>query len=418
MTFWPAPSKYALADACGFPWGPNAPRWPPRSTYVPTPDALFGRAVSRVVELCVTWGADALVLVDDVAQEQGLADDQTLRLHSVSEAIATDLDEIRPSLSFCASEVVIVLNVASGRVRWGAGGEGFRPPSGCISGTLDVLAVRADGTVVIRDYKSGFKQARELVSRRDPQIRAYALMAGRLFRGSRVVVELAHVHEEGVRVDFAAFDALELGLIHQEIRDRMQRVSATTTPTPGPHCRRCPIVSACPVTGKALERAVAATDAYPIVADPKAIQSAEHAASMHRRLTMIEEGAPRIRAALQAWVLEHGDVEIEPGVFYGRVVVDGREKVTLDVPRAAEVVRKHLGEGAGWEAGVELDASKASLERGAKARAKELGIEGRGSVKQVLDPLLSELREMGAIKQGAPFEKVSEFKKKNQEKNA
>lgn len=412
MTFWPHPSRFSLARACGIAWGPLRPTWPKRDAWKPDEDQRIGLAVSKIAQTLAVFGRPALALVasGQLADEFKItAHQKRLRLALMADHVADDLEMRRPFVHWRAAEVPIVFHVPSGSARLTDEETARRPPDQHLGAILDLVEVRMGNKLAVIDYKSGYQQARSLDVEEDDQLRSYALFAGRAWKVPTVTVEIRHVSEDGVRLDPTEHDHLEQGIVERQTRDLLASLETAVDPRPNRHCRRCPILTACPVTTTALARVVADQDSFPLVSDVADLQGPEHAAAFVRRLRMIEEAIPKLWTVADQWVEQHGDVVLSETSRYGKVEKKGTESVSLVPPGAASIVRKHLGDGAGWNEGVELVASKASLERGVKARLKELGEEQRGALKARLDPLLGELRGVGAIKQGAPATIITEF---------
>ena len=276
------------------------------------------------------------------------------------------------------------------------------------------------------DFKSGYEQAKSLDVRSDPQLRAYVLCAARFafaigLTFNRIELRIGHVSDsEPVRKVPVEIDRLELGVVKNEMRARFERLPASTTPVVGNHCKRCPVFTACPAINAGIEHAKAHMTRLPVVKDVREIQSADHAGFTRLLGKFLQEEGERLVSMAKQWVMDpEGNkgqaIEIVPGTMYGPVLTNGSESVNLDAKGAIDVVRKHLGIGQGWTDGVTFDTSKTQLGKGAKARAaeiaKEKGDGKRVTQKSVLDPLLDELRAIGAVRRGAPVEKCTEFPK-------
>lgn len=420
MTVWPSPSRYGFADTCGFPWGPAAPRWPKRA-YEPTDYQRHGNAISLVGWLLAAWGREALVLLPDVLERPDvmLSGARAESVRECAERMADYLESY--GVTHREGETAIALDMRTGKAQRVESAR--RPPAHHAAGAIDLLEVDASGRLVVSDWKSGFAQARDMDIRTDPQVRSYALMAARLFGVREVVSRVLHVSPDSdVDVDEAVFDALELGIIREEMTERFDRVSRATLPVSGPHCTRCPIFTACPAMRAGVEMATRRMTRLPVVRDRTEIQDADHAGYTRQLGKFLVEEGERLKAIARDWVADpEGNagraIEIAPGVMYGPALKAGTESIDLGKPGAVEAVREVLGAGAAWAAGVNIGASKASLERGAKVRAKELAEEEqkRVTAKSVYEPLYDRLRSIGAMRRGAPIEQMMEFPKRSGE---
>lgn len=420
-TFWPAPSRYALADVCAFPWSAAAPRWPKR-IYDPSDDARFGNAVSLIAQLLGVWGREAIAKLPEVYDHDEVqlrAPGPRQRLKDVAEHLA-DYFESRP-VTWRACELALILNMQTGAAVAVDREVARRPPPHHVGAILDLVEIE-DGELVVTDFKSGYQQARTLAVRSDPQLRAYALIAARFLGFRRVKLRIAHASDDApVRIDPDQIDALELGVIKNEMRARFDRLPGSTTPTPGNHCKRCPIVTSCPAMVAGVEHVTQRMTRLPVVQDHTQIVDADHAGFTRQLGKFLEEVGKRLQAAAKEWVLdpERGKrqaIEIAPGVLYGPVLKNGSESVSLERPGAIDIVQKHLGTGAAWSAAVSFETSKTGLEKGAKVRAAEKKREAadgkRVTQKSVIDPLYEELRAAGHMRPGVPTEVVTEFPKR------
>lgn len=424
-TFWPAPSRYSFADKCGFPWAANGPKWPKRLPYEPEDAQRHGNAISRMGELLAVWGGDALALLPEVFADpevQITAPQKRLVVKACVDHMRDYLDS--RVVSFRAAEVALELDMKTGACRAVDKLEARRPKSGCVGGMIDLLEIEND-ELVISDWKSGWMQARTLDIRNDPQLRAYALMALRYgvalgLKFKRVTIRLLHVSEEGIRPDEDYLDALETGIIRAEMQARFDRIAGIGAPNVGSHCKRCPVLTSCPAVNAGVHHAIKRMNRLPVVQDVREIQDADHAAYSYNLGMFLAEEGKRLQAMAKQWVIEVNDkkpIELGPNTMFGPVLTNGSEGLTLDVNNAVEVVRKHLGDGPAWAAAVEVVASKASLEKGAKLIAAKRSRESdkRVTVKSVIEPLLEELRSIGSLRRGAPIEKMTEFPKAKQQ---
>lgn len=389
---WPTPSKLALADECVYPWHRLAPPWPEE---VRSDDASFGSAFHDAMHVAAVFGISPAVL-EQVADKYELAPAERTKLLGAVEVAVEEAFEQR-EVSFRAGEVSFLYNVAADTAQ--VLPEALdNPPPGFVHGTVDLVEL-VEGEVFISDWKTGGRSG-ELDVKSDRQLGTYALMAARAFGRRRVGVLILHAGEEGVRPEQHLLDAFDLATIRGRLIETLAKVDAGGPPRPGRHCttKYCPIVSHCPATLKALAEVQQATDAQ--LAMHYFIDTPEQAARVRVGLKTIEKALEHYQAALRLYVDKHGAFEIAPGVLYGKVERDGNERVVAETPGAQAALRELLGDAA--DIALEVSTSKAAIDRAARAAAKARGIEGKGALKQVTDPVYARLRQLGAIKQGAP----------------
>lgn len=398
MSFTPSMSRLGLARACLFPWTGGV-RWP-RSEVGEA--ARYGSAVSRVAERLARGeapDAEAAAVEFDVAAELP-------RLLRDADAIAEFLaDESR---YWHKAETPLALHPVRGTARelLSSGPRDYsdvRP--GELTGTPDLVFVRAADELVVRDYKTG-QYTRRLRPRDSAQLRALGLAAALAYGARQVTVELVQVDDGVVAPRTDVLDEWDLDCVRTELIGILDALERPSVPRPGRHCTDsyCPLVAVCPATRAAL----AAVDQAAALEHPfsPTITSPDHAASVRVRLKMVEAATREIRAALEAYVAEHGAVELGGGHWYGPVQCDGTERVDLGVAGAVAAIRERLGEHA--DEALEVKTSKAALERAARAATKDAE---RGAATRVREELYGELRRLGALRQGPPFTKFEEFKK-------
>lgn len=403
-TFWPGPSRLALASACGFAWSTHGPRWPKRE-WSETAASTFGKAFGRAIESVVVMGGPVAVATQLAAEEAKLGTSERRRLEAcVAQAART----LSPTATYRAVERCVVYHVESGVASESTLDEVRRPPTGHLGGAIDLVEIDG-GRLWIRDWKTGAAQAREEDIRTNWQLKAYALFCARLFGAEEVTISLDHVAEDLVWSDRVTLDDLDLAMFEDELRTLLAGLPSAV-PRAGRHChmKYCPVLAVCPVTAKDLlqiQRRVDAETALPLSPE---IQSVDHAKRVRVGLKRVESALAPIKAALEAYVESHGGFEIEPGVWYGPVQHDGKLRVDAQAPGAVALIRSHLGEHA--DEALEVSTSAAALKRAATSRARELGDEERGAQGRVFKPLWDELAAIGAVKQGAPYTTIEEKK--------
>lgn len=408
MTQKISPSKIRLAQLCGYPWSRSAPAWP---SLPPGESAVFGTAVHEAAEYIARHGG--LPNIEELAEKHRLTPAKAKELEGCATAIARSMELEVDELEELRPEVAIAFDPTTGvarELRSRHHRDYSDAKSHEIAGSMDLVIKRNDGALVVRDWKTGFKQSRELDVRTDPQLLTYALMAHSVYGGARVIVQLAHVSENGVRIDETEIDIFDLDAHYARLVELLEAtLGKEREPTAGPHChgQYCPLVSVCPKT-----QALVATVGEPPPAEfpfvPE-VTSPAHAVSLYHRLRVVREACDQVEAGLKGYVSKT-PVEVEPGLFYGAVECKGKERIEAGVAGAVSIIRKHLEDSA--DIALEVETSKAGLERGARHLLSEKGEMERGAIKRVMEPLLEDLRKHGALKQGPDYTKVDTFKKK------
>lgn len=407
MTFWPSPSKLALAERCSYPWSLHRPKWPKRLTT--TTYASVGTAISQAAECLSTWGDAPLELIAEANQ---LSAADTTKLRQCARHIGELLESECPT--WRRTELRLALHVESGKVAEREHGD-YR--KGEVSGSADLVQLEGEA-LVVRDWKSGFVH---VPVRGNRQLELYALACSRYFGIEQLRVEIATVDEGGVKLEHVTLDAFDLARIAGWSRLFFGGLGGPEEPRPGPHCREgyCPILAACPATTTALATIQRSAEmAYPpalskgqeLDESPKPypltveIESHEQAAEVHRRLKLVTEATRQIRAAVDEYVRAHGPVPLEGDRVLAVVEQPGKERVDLGVDGAWSVVQHHLGAHA--EEAVELSTSKKALEAAARKDCE------RGELRGRMGALLDDLRRAGALRQGAPSSRVDEVVRK------
>lgn len=387
------------AARCVFPWTGRL-KWPRRPERLA---ATLGTSVSRAAECLAVFGQAP---VDELAAE--LADADRRSFLAMVGHLAELLAEEAETDLWRRAEVALAYDCASGRGRE-LSAEQARDYSGRawreLSGTPDLVRVRADGVLVVRDYKTGrYKWGAKAGDQ--PQLRALGLAAARAYRHDQVVVELVQVDEDGLRRSEDLLDPFELDCAAGELRGLLDRIErAQETPRPGHWCAGayCPTLATCPATLKLMEAIAGASGLqHPITAE---LTSPEHAAYVLERLAAAEMAIETIRHAVQE-MARKAPIPLANGKLYGPVVQDGRETIDLSVKGAVALVEEHLGPFAAATA-IEKRTSKTALETAAKAEQAR-----RGEGVKKFRALLEALDELGAVRHGAPFEKFTEFSPK------
>lgn len=341
----PTPSKFDLLALCQAPWASNAPAWPEE----PENDAMArGNEIHALAEAIITEAGEN---PDPYGIRASLAG-----LHNVEAEVAIAWDYTTGAARRLAS---------TGRDYADA-----RPTE--ITMTLDVVARAADGTLVVRDWKTG-RGAREKSAATAMQLAGYAVGAAALYGASEVRVEFAHIGEVApVELDSALLGPLDLAQIAGEI-SRLVRRTRDAKPSPGAHCDG----EYCPLRGVCSARRAQALQIAPTFDVTAPIETEEQARTAYWALKAVDAVAKDVKRRLDMYA-SRTSVDLGDGTVYGLVHVPGREKV-LVTPESAELIPPEA---------IERTTSKAAIER---AGAKHI---------------FPKLREIGAIVVGAPHDEM------------
>lgn len=394
----PSASHLELAEYCVWPWA-GAGRWPERPS---SPAAAYGIAFHLVVARLVTGQPPK---VEEVAAKHELLPADERRLAA---SIPRIVDFLEGDLGVRGeAEVGLVFNLSDGRARTAERTAPRGPDE--LYGAADHIVPRADGKLVVRDWKTG-ERAKGKAPRETRQLRFLALAAARVWGATEVRVELAFVDEDGAELVGDDLDALDLMIVEGELAQLQERVEAPPRPVPGPWCDRyyCPTRATCPATLAALEPVLKALRIEPLLTE---IRDASHAAFIRHRLPVVQEWVEAREMALKDWTKRHGPLPVEdkPALRWGPVEHEGRERIE-PTPEALAIVREKLGEHA--DEALEVSLSKASIERGVRAAlAARYGARApRGALGKMVVPMLEALRTARAVKRGSAYTKFEEFK--------
>lgn len=404
---FPSASRLGLAAHCVYPWSSGA-TW--LGEGAPTPDQRYGNAFHVLAERAL--GGTTLLegealdaLARACAAEHALteAESDNLRAAALRLLEAIQQDHVQGPLHV---ETAAAFDPLTGTRRLMVGNERGEPHE--LYGRADLVFLRTDGVLVVRDWKTG-ERAREAAPRDTPQLRALALLFSE--PGVPVRVELAFLGEDGIEIRGDDLTAEDLRDVEGELVELAAHLEAPPEPRPGPWCERlhCPMRATCPATLAALASVDAEITRYPLTGP---VQGPEHAAFLRHRL-----------AALQAWMEEREravreeakraplPVAGKDGTYWGPVEYPGHEKIAA-TPEVMEVLRTELP--AGVEKAVSMEVTKASLDRA--VRAQVLQVHGgnrlpRGVAGKLKERVFGRLRELGALKRGAPYVRFTEFKK-------
>lgn len=367
----PSASRLDLAQACLYPWTGGV-AWPPRAPE--TEDQLHGIRVHAA--------AAAIYRGQDV-QLSGLPERTVACIMRLA-----DQREADGEVEVLAIEQRFRLDPERRTVETRAGRYSYE-----IRGDADLVMRRADGTVVVRDWKTGRRAMTGRVEE-SLQVAFYATCAAHRWSASTYVVELAYVGEDDVRIDRAELDAMDIGATWATLADLAARARGVSIPRLGSHCRDhyCPIAAVCPAT-LALAARIETEVGLPHIGTT--IETEEQVALVLERAPLVRAYADALLLAAERRLAQLGTATGTDGARWGIVEHQGTER--LDVELAAPVLARH-----GLEAAIEVErnATKTSIDR-----ALRVACGGRGMTKRRL-PLLDELRAAGALTRGAPYTKA------------
>jgi hypothetical protein len=380
LTPLPTSSQHDLADACLFPWTSGLP-W---SRSWSDEHADDGNQVHVL--------AAALALGDPI-QLAGLPDSVVESVFRVAEILEGDHEQGTVVL---AVEVGFAFDPATGRVRY-ADPDEVRDPE-LLYGHADIVLRRADGALILRDWKNGVRALRKRVEN-TRQLRTYAVGAALVWGADEVVVELAHVGQGRLWIDRGTLDSMDLGAHRAWLRALPGRIAeGRALPVLGRHCRDyyCPVAGSCPMAGElarkvALEVALPAPEAHVIASD-------EMAADVLARVDVAIAYLGALKLAAEEYVERRGlPVVGSDGTRWGLVEHAGNESVGLT--KEAEEVLVEAGLSSAIE--VERSTSKAAIKRAVRTQ-----LNGKKGVTKAADAVVDKLRSRGAVKRAPGYVKV------------
>lgn len=241
--------------------------------------------------------------------------------------------------------------------------------TGVVVGTPDLIATAADGVTTVLDWKTGDDfQGYTLPAAENLQLRTYALFAAARTGAALVRIVIVRVTEEQVTTDEVTLDALDLAAHLEWLRSRIGR--PLEEPRPGMHCARCDAASVCPAT---------LASGYEITRPGVRLEVTEaNAARVLERIEGLEAACEQVRAALKAFALSSGGIDLPDGRRWAarvqhREAIDadvfGVEDVLADLGVAAALKTKRS---ASWSDVEKLarEANGGKLPRGWKEAAK------------------------------------------------
>jgi hypothetical protein len=404
----PSASKLSLAAHCAHAWTSGAP-WP---ADVSGDEAQVGNVAHRAGELEV---AQQLVDVPALAKAAELSRAGTAQAEVLAGYVADFIrDEVADGYRHLAEiPLAYDLETDGGRVLPSSGQRDYsarRPTE--IVGTVDILARRpakfGAAAMVVRDWKTG-QQAGTDPAAKNWQLATLGLAAARALDVDEVIVELAFVHDEGVRIDRAELGPWELAEHGHRLADLVEGMAhGPTPPQPGPWCVEawCPLRTVCPATRGALA-AIVREDPLDVVHDQ---ESARRALAFLQRAKPALEGLEEaIKAFARREPIDLGD---------GRVYAwreKTRRDLVIDKPEQRAAIEAVLGPHAAAAIELSYDTSIAAIERGARAK---LAAEGKKrGVGKLRDAAIAALAKVGGVTV-ARWESADAFKRGGQELEA
>jgi hypothetical protein len=214
-----------------------------------------------------------------------------------------------------------------------------------IHATADVVYWDGDAVCVV-DWKTGSSRNLEPASE-NGQLRILALAAARAYGATCAKGAIAHVSEEGVKWDWAEYDALTLDEFAVEVAAAFRGLPAAE-PCPGSHCEKrwCPLRDACPARVAVVRR----EDETLAQALENGIQTPEDVAACYDKLVTVESLCEAIRGRIREVTTKAGIVELPAGRRLCMYEQAGRESADVGAIRG---LAKALG-----ATDVELDACK------------------------------------------------------------
>lgn len=269
--------------------------------------------------------------------------------------------------------------------------------------SADVLGVDGD-TVVVLDWKTGASEVEPAAT--NGQLWALALAACRALGKHQAIVRIVYT-AQGNRCDEHVIDALELA----GFASRLERLHVTVAALQAKHaageqldvsegswCRYCPARVRCPA--KVALVAQVAKGGLALAGDFEMTPAL--AAQGYRQLVRVEQIIKEARQRLDAYVDEHGSIDLGDGRSYGRYVREGNERLSGDVATAAiaDVLVDVDTVLAFEKVAIERKTSKAALDRAAKQLACKRG---------TASAIVKRIRELGGATRAPETMPIGEY---------
>lgn len=402
-------SKLDLAAACLYPFTSGID-WPDDDD---SDASIFGRAVHVTSEWLAAAPLDAPRQADEialgvelVAEHFSLRGAAAERLVDRVDIVATHLDE--ETVDRREGEARIAYDPQSGQARRLAEGEERR--GGEMVLVIDML-LEAGGAFTVRDWKTGRRPIIRSVED-SRQIWAYALAAHKIWNLDAVTVELCWLSDRGVWTDRSRFDAFDFDVIEHRLRELdSDRRRGGHNPRLGLHCHElfCPIKALCPAALAAAEAVYHETRLrHPLVTEEAAIRDHEHARELLERIPLAMATLEQAQKALEGFVSHNGAIDLGDGKAWGRVEHPGNWEISA-TDEARAVLNEALGEHAELAIKTVTKTSQSAINT---AIRKATAGEKRGAQAKLRAPIHKRLKELGAMRRGAPYTRFEAFKRK------
>jgi PD-(D/E)XK nuclease superfamily protein len=407
---YPSASKLALAAQCQAPWSRG---------YRRAPREVEGSAWGSLVHAGAEGLARGEALDAVITRYPPLFDVWEPFADRFAQAMRLVEEELGADRAAAAAPLFVELGIAynsrSGIARL-LDREPGQELQGEFCGTVDLAYMRADGVIVVVDWKTGQQSARLDVAEEHYQLWGLAVMLLRHFGVAlaslptdTVVasVELRHVGDDAVEIDPADITAGDALLFEYDMSELAQRIDGAAPPVYGDHCERlwCPARDACPAyEAQALAVAGEASAALPVGLLRRMAASPAEATAQWLALQAIRSASPLLEEHLRAYVLAHGPLVVGPGVELRAAVPKGGRLLTtpeaLDIVEAvvpgavreerqrkctledvdAAAVRPHAERLAALKSSSDRKKARVALERDARAKLAERGVLGGGKL--------------------------------------
>lgn len=314
---------------------------------------------------------------------------------------AIDLDALGVDRRAGAQELALAYDVETCRARSlqrGPDGK-YETTQTEFHGIADWVALKGSDGIALLDWKTGYSRVKPAA--KNWQLRAAALAACRLYGRTRATVAIVCVREGDEPIwdvaQLEPFDLDEAAYELSELRSKLVRLSELAEPPKvkvGAHCHRCPAMLSCRAFGGVLAR-VASPDPMKVAEDLKALLTPETARLAYERRRMMGEVLAVVDAALKAYAAEH-PIDLGDGTVYGQVE---RQVTEIDAEKAYAVLGELYGPGVAVGA-IEMDATKASLERGMRLHQQALKSAGQKAfLSHLTREALAALKQAGAVRE-------------------
>lgn len=407
---YPSASAVRRASVCVAPWSLGLPREDTTS-----PDAERGRLLHA--------GAEALARRDNLEWcndlLRGRLDDGTFPFGSAErEAFAFTMAHVEETLAADREAAIGPGKLGLWLVEQGIEYRpGFpdearlveRPVGdevpGWFSGSADLVYLRADGVLVVADWKFG-PRSRFTAERAEEHWQGWTLALGfatalgiAAARPSNVVArfEARYVDENGVWVDGVDITGAELEAHASTLTELEERIRAGEGPQIGPACGDCKAKAACPAwtTLAAITREELSTGAGSLEQPP---QTEDEARRLLYALQTVRRWEGQASDWLRGYVLTHQPIQLGMGLEL--VPLARKTMKVLDTPEAMAVIER-IAPGA-VETAPKKKATTTSIRRAARDAVGE-DIKSASDRKKAKDAaearVLDELVAAGAIRE-------------------